>query len=79
MEAQAVNPEELDITTDLLTIVEQVEQSNGKPFTTVAGANWAIKQRNNNGLADFGAVIKSNNRWFFVMPNLKRWMLEYRK
>jgi hypothetical protein len=40
-----------------------------------ARLRWWVFHRQTNGLAEEGALIKRNGRWFFIVPRMKTWML----
>ena len=37
---------------------------------------WQIFKRNQNGLADSGAISKKGGKWFVVIPKFRQWLLE---
>jgi hypothetical protein len=45
-------------------------------ITTEQQIRWQIFKRNQNGLADSGAISKKGGKWFIVIPKYRAWLLE---
>jgi hypothetical protein len=44
-------------------------------LTDEARMRWAIFNRQSNGLAKSGAIVKRQGRWYVVVPRMKDWIL----
>jgi hypothetical protein len=59
---------------DIMSLTQFVKRY--PDIVTEQQIRWQIFKRNQNGLADSGAITKKGGKWFIVIPNYRAWLLE---
>ncbi|MEW8000949.1 MAG: hypothetical protein AB2795_20595 [Candidatus Thiodiazotropha endolucinida] len=59
----------------MTTLVTPRQLADSQPALTLGGIRWDIFNRNNNGLAESGALVKRGNRWWVIPDKYLSWLL----
>ena len=66
----------MSISPDDIQPAEQFVEENPEIWRNMAAFNWASHNREKNGLAEYGVIVKRGNKNFIVKPRLVDWLLD---
>ena len=57
------------------SLAPDFQKANKNVFHSIDQMRWMIRHRHENGLADYGAVVKRQGRWYVHAGRFEEWML----
>lgn len=58
------------------SLLSDFQKANPNIVRNIHSLRWIVRHRDQNGLADSGAVVKRQGRWFVHAGRFSQWMMD---